>query len=632
MKFIIFVLLTLGTSSICAQDFNTKYIPDSLTVNADVVKRYEEMVLEIISPGKYTSHERHVYTILDEAGDEFSIYRSYYDHFTTIDYASGVLYDEKGKEVKHVKKKDMPDYADVDESTLMEDERHIKNQFLWRKYPYTVDYEEDDTKDGVLRFPDWTPTEKDHFSVQYSRYVIKAPADYVVRYKELNFNIPPVITEKKGIKTYVWEIKNIPAKTTEIFSPDGSEIFPNMIVAPSDFEAQGYKGNMSNWKNYGLFINSLRKGRDSLPQETKRKVHELTDKLNDLKQKISVLYDFLQANTHYISVQLGIGGLQPFNATYVATKKYGDCKALSNFMVALLKEAGIIGKVVEIRSGENASPVVTDFSDRQFDHVICCVPFQADTTWLECTSTYDPPGYLGGFTSDRWGLLSDDAGGKLVHTPKYGYRENTEVRKIKAKIDEDGNLAADDEIIFKAMRQDDLSFLLNESSNESTVNYLKSSIDLATYDINNLHFDQNKQLFPTITAAFHLIAPNYAQVTGKRIFINPNILNKCKTQLSEDGNRKYDIQLTDEETKIDTVEIQIPAGFTVEAPYLTVNIHSKFGSFTASAIVTSGRIIYFRKQEWLSGRFPASEYSNLVAFYQQVYKSDHSKIVLVKNE
>ena len=619
-------------ASVNAQEFNVKYIPDSLINNASVVKRYEEIILEIKSPGKYSSHERHVYTILDEAADDQSTYRSYYDHFTTIDYASGVLYDEKGKEIKHVKKKDMLDFADVDESTLIEDGRHIRNEFLWRKYPYTVDYEEDDTKDGVLQFPDWSPIDQDKMSVQYSKYVIKAPDDYVVRYKELNFNIPPTITEKNGKKTYVWEIKNIPAIASTVFAPNWLEIFPYMIVAPSDFEAEGYSGNMSNWKNYGVFLNTLTKGRDLLPEDVKKKVHELTDHLNDPKQKISVLYDFLQTNTHYISIQLGIGGLQPFDATYVATKKYGDCKALSNFMVALLKEAGITGKAVAIKAGDNASPIVTDFSEHQFNHVICCVPLQADTVWLECTSTYQPPGYLGGFTANRWGLLFDETGGTLVQTPKYGFRDNVEVRRIMGTVDKDGNLAASDETTFKAMQQDYLSLLLSDGSNESSMKYLKNSIDLATYDINNLKFIQNKNLLPSITAAFNLTAPNYAQVTGKRIFINPNILNKSEVRLTEDEDRKYEVDLRNDETDIDTVEIEIPIGYKVESPFQDINIQSKFGTFVASAVVTLGKISYYRKEEYFSGRFPATDYANLLAYYQQVYKSDHTKIVLVMNE
>ena len=113
----------------------------------------------------------------------------------------------------------------------------------------------------------------------------------------------------------------------------------------------------------------LIKGRDVLPEEVKKKVHELTDNKGD-KEKISVLYDFLQKNTRYISIQLGIGGWQPFEASYVAEKKYGDCKALSNYMIALLKEAGITGKYVEIYGGKSPPPFIEDFPFYKFNNVI----------------------------------------------------------------------------------------------------------------------------------------------------------------------------------------------------------------------------------------------------------------------
>ena len=72
-------------SFVFAQEFNAEKIPESLTTGASVVKRYEEMILEIKSPGKFVSHERHVYTILNASGDDFATYKSYYDQFTTID-------------------------------------------------------------------------------------------------------------------------------------------------------------------------------------------------------------------------------------------------------------------------------------------------------------------------------------------------------------------------------------------------------------------------------------------------------------------------------------------------------------------------------------------------------------------
>ena len=73
--------------------------------------------------------------------------------------------------------------------------------------------------------------------------------------------------------------------------------------------------------------------------------------ITDPQTKVAVLYNYLQQNTHYVGIQLGIGGWQTYDAAYVATKKYGDCKALSNFMISLLKEAGIKGHAVVIKGG-----------------------------------------------------------------------------------------------------------------------------------------------------------------------------------------------------------------------------------------------------------------------------------------
>src|SRR6185312_11941569 len=129
-------------------------------------------------------------------------------------------------------------------------------------------------------------------------------------------------------------------------------------------------------------------------------------------------------NTHYVGIELGIGGWQPFDAASVYKQRYGDCKALANYMVALLKEAGIHAYPVLIRAGADADPIDTDIACNQFNHVIAAALAGRDTVWLECTSQTLPPGYLSSFTADRNGLLLDDSGGHLVHTPVYGLPEN----------------------------------------------------------------------------------------------------------------------------------------------------------------------------------------------------------------
>jgi hypothetical protein len=301
-------------------------------------------------------------------------------------------------------------------------------------------------------------------------------------------------------------------------------------------------------------------------------------------------------------------------------------------MYSILKEAGIASYYTVIRAGENSGYITEDFPSQQFDHVILCVPLSKDTVWLECTSQTMPAGYLGDFTSDRYALLVDENGGKLVRTPKYGMKENLENRHVKAVLDEEGMLRVNALTSYGGLQQDLYHELINGLSKDKLKEFLHEQLDFATYEITDFDYKENKSSLPAVDESLDIAVSNYATVTGKRLFIIPNVMTRTHRKLPADTERKYDIELGFAYHDIDSVEINLPEGYTAEAVPQDVSLNSPFGKYSCSVKLNGNRLLYYRNIERTGGRFPAKDYADLVKFYDAIYKADRNKVVLVKNQ
>jgi Domain of Unknown Function with PDB structure (DUF3857)/Transglutaminase-like superfamily len=612
-------------------DYNVAKIPDALKKNAHVVKRMEKIRFEILSSGEAVLYKKYALTILDANGDDHAGFMEYYDKLHEIKNIEGTLYDANGTELKKLKNKQIIDLTGSDDDNLTDDHRRKYHNFYYKVYPYTVQYEMEIKYNGTLFFPVWMPTEAENYSVEQSSISIASPLDYHVRYKTFNYTGEPVLSTEKDKKVMTWQVSGLPAIEDEYASPSWVEMNTVVLFGPTEFEIQNYKGSMTTWEDFGKFVYSLKQGRDVLPENIKKTVHDLTDHINDPKEKITKLYQFLQKNTRYISIQLGIGGWQPFDAKYVATKAYGDCKALSNYMYSLLKEAGIQSSYTLVKAGRNANKVMADFPSQQFNHVILCVPLQKDTVWLECTSQTLPAGYLGDHTNDRYALLINENGGTLVRTPKYGMKENLQTRHIISTLDEEAKLHVKAFSRYGGLQQDLFHDLIHGLSKEKVKKFLQEELDFATYEINSFNYKETQSSLPAVEETLEIAVSNYATITGKRLFIIPNVMSRTHRKLPAVDERKFDIELKLEYKDLDTVEINLPPGYSPESMPQDVSVSSQFGKYSSSVKLSGNQVVYYRSMEQYSGRFPAKDYPALVKFYETIYKADRNKVVLVKN-
>lgn len=630
----IVLICSLVTTMLYANngDYAVSNIPATLLTNANAVVRLEEKRFNLVNDGEAVVQTTLVVTVLNENGDRFSGFFDYYDTFRDIRSIEGNLYDASGKKIRSLKKKDIQDLSGVSAGSLMESDRIKQHNFYYKVYPYTVEYMVEVKQNGTMFYPVWRPQDAEYVAVQKSIFRIATPEAYQFRHKAYNYEGKPTVTNEKGRSVYTWQAENLPAFVKEPYAPRAGSFLPTVLVGPTAFEMEKYKGNMSSWNEFGLFVYQLIAGRDQLPDNIKSKVHQLINGVTSQEEKVRVLYNYLQANSRYISIQLGIGGWQPFDAKFVAEKKYGDCKALTNFMLALLKEAGIKSDYALIYAGDDNERVYKDFPSSQFNHVILCVPMQKDSIWLECTSQDKSAGYMGSFTGNRYALLINEKGGHLVRTPAYSADDNLQLRVIDATLLPDATLKVKTKTQYTGLQQDDIHSMISSLSKDKVKEYLHDNFNLSTYDINSFDYKVQKQLVPAIQEALDITVYNYATITGKRLFITPNILTRSGSRPQANDKRKYDVYLSMPYVDIDSVTIAIPTGYKTESVPKDISLQSKFGTYSVSCKVLADKIIYYRKMQLDSGVYPAASYNELVSFYQSVYQSDRTRIVLVKEE
>lgn len=626
------VVLTLSCSlmrPVYGQDPVAAGIPDSLRQGAGVVERVDETEIAIESPRKAKIHHRVVYTILNSTGDQYATLHTYYDKFHDLVSATGILFDANGKELKKIRKSDMEDWSAAGSGILMTDSRVKLYHFYDRTYPYSVSFEEEVEQSGLFVLPEWQPQASPSMAVETSRLVVSTPAGYPLRYKQYGY-AKETEEESRGGRVYTWEIRDRPAVKQEPFAPSWSKVEPDVRLASGEFEEGGYKGRLYSWSDMGQFVEDLYRGRDQLPEEAKRKVHELINGVTDDRQKIGILYSWLQQDTHYVAIELGIGGWQPFDAKEVYTKKYGDCKALSNYMVALLKEAGIRACNVLIMSGDRAPAMDTGFVCSQFNHAIVLAFSGNDSVWLECTNPYLPAGYLSSFTADRDALLLDDHGGHVVHTPVYGAKENRLIRVLQGNIDSGGNLQAGLRIRYSGLEQDALESELEHLSKKDLLEQRQQSLGLQNCTIDRLDYQTTRTAVPLIEETMQLTASAFSTVSGNRIFISPGAFLRRAENIREAEPRRRDVELTQSFEEMDSVFLRIPDGYVPEGMLPSASYSAGFGSYRIKGEIRGDTLVLICRFRQNKGTYPADAWPKLVHFLNLIHREGDRELVFIR--
>ncbi|MGK0364627.1 MAG: hypothetical protein ACI85O_001685 [Saprospiraceae bacterium] len=612
-------------------EYSAFLIPANLTENANEVIRIDKTIVNVKNESEARISIKKVVTILNDDSNA-NTFVLHYDSESAIKNISASIYDSMGNALRKMNKDEIQDYSAVGGGTIYGDSRVKYFELNHSDYPYTVEVNYEKRLGGMAFafFPDWRIQSSPDEAVQSSEFILKTPTTFKIDYRAYHINSEPIVSNENETVSHSWKAENIPALEVEPLIDRNSLKMPYVLINPKKFVVEGYPGSIENWQKFGLFINSLWEGRNVLSPGMKAEIKKMTADATTEREKINRLYRWMQDNMRYVSVQLGIGGWQTFPASYVESNKFGDCKALTNFMMTMLEEVDIKSDPALVYAGSYTPNYEEDFASPRFNHVILNIP--SEEYWLECTSNYNPPNYLGRFTEDKTVMIFNREGGKLGHTPKSDAAANLAERKIEVELAMDGSASVKNTSKLYHHRESPWRYYSFEKSDEDLKKYFRENTSLPTFQFESFAVTPNRDE-PFTELNFKVKINRYGSKAGKRFFVPINLVSPrsyVPAKLTED--RKNEVVIKNGYTDKDVITISLPTGYKAESiPTGKKEITTEFGSYSLELQQLGNKVICLRNFTIKDVTLPAESYDAVRKFYKDVAKADKMQLVLVKS-
>jgi hypothetical protein len=600
--FLILVLLAFKFTSF-SQEHNAELISHKTIIEIKNGRLFKEYYSEI--------------RINNRAGEKHTKIEIPHSKLIKVKSIKAYIKDSKGRTVKKLKKSEINEKSSISVFSFYEDNLVKEFTLKHNTYPYTIVYSYQVQQKEFLYIDYWNPIIDEKTPTHFAHLMVSAPLDYNISFNNLNVGKPIIDTLENRIK-YQWETSYTGIIKPEVFSPPVSNFLPAVKIVPREFYFDK-KGSFYDWISFGNWQYDLLQGLNELPENEKGKIQSLINNIDDDKEKIKILYHYLQDETRYINVTIETGGLKPYPAIYVAQNKYGDCKALTNYFKSALDYIQIPSYYTKVYAGNPIREINKDFPSQQSNHIILYIPLGDEVIWLDCTSdgAFD---YLGTFTQNRDAFIIDYDNSRFIKTPTLEPKDVLVTRKIAIKY----NLI-EATVRFKNTYKGDsyenilhLEKNFNESEKFKIVrNYIvPEGFQLINYQTSNLDRDSVK-----IELSYEAISQDLYRNYGNEILVN-NIAFALPN-FERPKIRQLPVQIDYPVYKIDTVIYDIPVGYQIHKGLDNYSLINKYGEFNFNIYENDDNITIIKSLLINSGYYPVSEYAEFYDFYKQVVEMEN---------
>ncbi|MCW5961182.1 MAG: DUF3857 and transglutaminase domain-containing protein [Pyrinomonadaceae bacterium] len=456
-----------------------------------------------------------------------------------------------------------------------------------------------------------------------------------MRWLAFNAGSASFVEDEKGY--YLASMANIPSFKSEPYMPPSDQVRSWMLIFPDNgpISASTYWGRFSGIRSewYKAF---------EPKKDIKKLVPELIANANSDEEKISRIFNFCKTQIRNLSYDPTLSREQRAeladgidNAKDALAEKRGNSVDINTLFGAMVTAAGFEARYVYTgnRSRFFFNPELHKQS--MFVHLsVIAVKVGNGWRFYDPGSYFIPEGMLQWHDERESALLIGKKDYIWSKTPLSPSDKTAHRRNGRFKLDEEGTL----EGIVSGEYTGHLSEyhkLLNydESQNQREERLIRNvKASMPTAEVTGIKIENANDPEKPFTYEYLVRVPNYAQKTGKRMFMQPGVFEANAKPVFSASTRVHDIYFSYPWEVHDNISIQYPESFELDNPDVPAEVSDprKIGVLNISiGHNPATRTLYYKRDfQFGSGesiQFPAAFYSSIKNLFDGFHRaSAHS--------
>ena len=444
-------------------------------------------------------------------------------------------------------------------------------------------------------------------------------------------------------------VTNVPASHEEPYAPSDPNIEPWALLY---YREGGPNDPEKYWNDYGRKTYGDLKAEMKGGSEEKAAAAEAMGSAKTEDEKISALVSYIRKKLRNVYDRSVTDAERDEFLKKLPKDHHRSSSEILKGELATAFEMNVAFAAVGMQAGLDVRPALVAssaeimFNPKAFnDHYFLenwGMAVKIGDSWkvFDVTNRHLAPGMLPWEEEGVYALITDPKTPVFVRTAVSPPEASAETRVAKLQLSADASLEGDIEEVYTGHRAEDYRNELESQSPAQREKWLQDRVVrmFPEAEVTSIKLENVDDASKPLRAVYHLEAPLFAQVTGKRILFQPNAFRRGQAARLSASERRFPVEFPYGWKESDEIHIQLPDGFALDNADAPGNVNfGEPGSYQFNMSVKKGpstelivnRSLTFGNKGLLI--FPKDVYPLLKKIFETVQANDAHSIALKAN-